>query len=64
MTEDMTFEEIMEERRQRWGAPAPTHSNAYTPLSAASASETFDPLSDQVMEDTVPLSRYRPDRLY
>lgn len=56
INEHRPFEELLEERRRAWAAPV----EAVTPLAVQAFSE---PSGQLVLEDTVELPRYRPERL-
>ncbi|MFC5337429.1 hypothetical protein [Leucobacter denitrificans] len=57
MNEDLTFESLIEERRIAWNGPA------YTPQAELQAPTTHEPLIDERLEETMPLTAYRPERL-
>lgn len=59
MEYEKTIEQILEERRSAWAAASPRYMPV--PVAAASAVVNTDPL--RFLEDTVPLPRYRPERL-
>ena len=58
MEHEQSFEEIVEERRRAWSAAAPV----YAPIPAVTAG-AVDAEPPAFLEDTIPLPRYRPERL-
>lgn len=64
-----TREELIEDRRRAWSAPTNGRatndglSNGFLPVSAAKVSAAFTAPMIDFLENTVPLPRYRPERL-
>jgi len=59
--DDMTFEELIEERREAWGTAS--SASGYSPAAEVPAGAAFDASQLDVLEDTMPLPAYRPERL-
>lgn len=60
MESDEGFEELIEERRRAWGSGG---GEGFDPLPAGRVGRMFDSPPLDLLEDTVPLSPYRPERL-
>lgn len=60
--DDMTFEELIEERRATWSA-ACSASGYRLAASEEPAGPGLDAPQLDVLEDTIPLPAYRPERL-
>lgn len=59
---EKTPEELIDDRRVAWSAPRSLYTQVVRPVSAEDVSGRLEsPLG--YMEDTVPLARYRPERL-
>jgi hypothetical protein len=63
MEDDTRIEALIEERRTVWSAAGSTYSDVLRPVSAIQASHAFDLPDIDLLEDTIPLARYRPERL-
>lgn len=58
MDDQKTLEELIEERRAEWGTRA-----MFTPVPAAEAVSASGEIGLGELEDTMPLPRYRAERL-
>lgn len=63
MEDDARIEALIEERRTVWNAASSTYSDVFSPVSAIQVSRAFDLPDIDLLEDTIPLARYRPERL-
>lgn len=62
METNKTFKELIEERRRAWSAPTYMFGQTQE-QGGALASEALERPEDAFLEDTMPLPRYRPERL-
>lgn len=63
MEDDARIEALIEERRTVWNAASSTYADVFSPVSAIQVSRAFDLPDIDLLEDTIPLARYRPERL-
>ncbi len=63
MNEHRSPEDLIDSRAEEWRAARTTYEERFSPVSAVQASRAFEPYPVDVLEDTIPLPAYRPQRL-
>lgn len=63
MSDEMTFEALVEQRRKAWSAPTSAVSERFRPSPVAVEDSADEQAQLANLEDTMPLPRHRPERL-
>lgn len=63
MDENQTFESLIEQRRAAWSATPSAYAGSFAPVPATQVVHAFEMPGLDILEDTIPLAKYRPSRL-